>query len=180
MKKILLAIALFTAASMTVMAQNKNNKSFSDSTSNKMISKFKISIGLDEGIPVGHISKYSSFVMGASVQGEYLPLKELGITLSANYVYYLGKDGEDGLSMLPVMGGVNFYITPKVFLSGQVGAAWYINKGSEKDTYFTYAQGIGFMASKRISLLAKYEGINVGTSRTYSFAGLRVAYNFYK
>jgi len=180
MKKTILAIALFAATSMTVMAQNTNNKPLSDSTLYKMKGKFRLSIGMDEGIPVGTISKYSSFVMGGSVQGEYLPLKELGVTLSANYLYYLGKDGEAGLSMLPIMGGANFYITPRVFLSGQLGAAWHISNDSEKSTYFTYAQGIGYMASKRISLLAKYEGINVGPSKTYSFAGLRIAYNFYK
>lgn len=180
MKKTILSIVLFTVTAMTVMAQNTNNKTLSDSTLNNMKGKFRISIGMDEGIPVGQVSKYSSFVMAGSVQGEYLPLKELGITLNAGYVYYLGKDGEAGLSMLPVMGGANFYITPRIFLSGQLGVAWHISKDSEKDTYLSYAQGIGFMASKRISLLAKYQGINVGPSKTYSFAGLRVAYNFYK
>lgn len=184
MKKRLLTIFICAIFAMTAVAQNKSNH-LPDILKNDTIAyqtknDIRLSIGLDEGIPTADLSKYSSFVMGASLQGEYLVLKELGITLSANYLYFLGKDGGDGLSMLPALGGLNFYITPRVFLSGQLGASWYIGKDSDHDTYFTYAQGIGFQASKRISLLAKYEGINVGPSKTYSFAGLRVAYKFFK
>lgn len=182
MKKNLLIITLCSLFAISANAQNNidNNNSKKDSTAYQRKNEFRLNIGLDEGIPTAYISKYSSFVMGASLQGEYMALKELGVTLSANYLYFLGKDGGDGLSMLPALGGVNFYITPRVFLSGQLGASWYIGKESENKAYLTYAQGIGFQASKRVSLLAKYEGINVGPSKTYSFAGLRVAYRFFK
>ncbi len=184
MKKKLLTIFICAIITLTANAQNTTNTMFNtlkkDTTAYQLKDEFRISIGLDEGIPTAYISKYSSFAMGASLQGEYMALKELGITLSANYLYFLGKDGNEGLAMLPALGGVNFYITPRVFLSGQLGASWYLGKDSENKAYLTYAQGIGFQASKRISLLAKYEGINVGPSRTYSFAGLRVAYKFFK
>lgn len=182
MKKTLLAIILCSLLMTSVKAQNNTEKSNSkkDSAAYQIKNNFRLNIGLDEGIPTTFISKYSSFVMGASIQGEYMVLKELGVTLSANYLYFLGKDGNAGLSMLPALGGVNFYITPRVFLSGQLGASWYLGKDSENKAYFTYAQGIGFQASKRVSILAKYEGINVGPSKTYSFAGLRVAYKFFK
>jgi hypothetical protein len=184
MKKTLLTIFICALFVSTISAQNNTNLtnriSRKDSTAYQTKSEFRIDIGLDEGIPTTYISKYSSFVMGASIQGEYMVLKELGVTLSANYLYFLGKDGNAGLSMLPALGGVNFYITPRVFLSGQLGASWYLGKDSENKAYFTYAQGIGFQASKRVSILAKYEGINVGPSKTYSFAGLRVAYKFFK
>lgn len=178
MKKILLAITLLNLFMISANAQNNALKT--DTIPYQLKNEFRLSIGLDEGFPTTYVSKYSSFVMGASLQGEYMALQELGLTLSANYLYFLGKDGGDGLSMLPALGGINFYITPRVFLSGQLGASWYLGKDSDNKAYFTYAQGIGFQASKRISLLAKYEGINVGPSKNYSFAGLRIAYNFYK
>lgn len=166
---------------LSAVAQNKmKNHIKMDSTAYQQKNEFRLSIGLDEGVPTTYVSKFSSFVMGASLEAEYMALKELGVTVSANYLYFLGKAGDKGLSMLPAMGGVNFYITPRVFLSGQVGASWYLGKDSENTAYFTYAQGIGFQASKRISLLAKYEGINVGASKSYNFAGLRVAYKFFK
>lgn len=182
MKRTLLAFLLCGLSAISANAQYnvENNNPKKDTTAYQVKNKFRLSIGLDEGVPAAYISKYSSFVMGASLQGEYMALKELGVTLSANYLYFLGKDGGDGLSMLPALGGVNFYITPRVFLSGQLGASWYIGKDSENKAYLTYAQGIGFQAFRRVSLLAKYEGINVGPSRTYSFAGLRVAYRFFK
>lgn len=182
MKKTILTIitcAIF-AVSATAQTTTMTTSAKNDTTAYQQKNEFRISIGLDEGIPTAYVSKFSSFVMGASLQGEYMALRELGITLSANYLYYLGKNGGEGLSMLPAMAGVNYYITPKIFLSGQAGAAWYIGPDNDNSTYFSYAQGIGYQPSKRISLLAKYEGINIGPSKTYSFAGLRVAYKFYK
>ncbi|MCX2451944.1 hypothetical protein OQX61_11790 [Pedobacter sp. PLR] len=179
MKKTLLTILACAVLSLSITAQTITTIK-KDTTAYQKKNEFRISVGLDEGIPTAYVSKFSSFVMGASLQGEYMVLKELGVTLSANYLYFLGKDGGDGLSMLPALAGVNYYITPKIFLSGQLGASWYIGKDSDHSTYFTYAQGIGFQPSKRISILAKYEGINVGPSKNYSFAGLRVAYKFYK
>lgn len=182
MKKTILTILTFSVFVLSTKAQTSSTTSIKkDTTTYQKKNEFSISIGLDEGIPTAYVSKFSSFVMGASLQGEYMALRELGVTLSANYLYFLGKDGGEGLSMLPAMAGVNYYLTPKIFLSGQLGASWYVGKeSSNSDTYFTYAQGIGFQPSKRISILAKYEGINVGPSKTYSFAGLRVAYKFYK
>lgn len=184
MKKRLLTIIICTFFALTTNAQSNstqmNNIPKKDTTAYQLKNEFRLTIGLDEGIPTSYVSKYSSFVAGASLQGEYMVLKELGVILSANYLYFLGKAGDKGLSMIPALGGVNFYITPRVFLSGQLGASWYIGKESENKAYLTYAQGIGFQASKRVSLLAKYEGINVGPSKTYSFAGLRVAYRFFK
>lgn len=183
MKKTILTIFVCALSALSVNAQTTTTMATpvkKDTTAYQMKNEFRISIGLDEGIPTAYVSKFSSFVMGASLQGEYMALRELGVTLSANYLYYLGKNGGDGLSMLPAMAGVNYYITPKIFLSAQAGAAWYIGKDSDNSIYFTYVQGIGYQPSKRISLLAKYEGINVGPSKTYSFAGLRVAYKFYK
>lgn len=180
MKKILLAITLCAIFTLSATAQNKMNYTSKPDTTNQMKNRFGLSIGIDEGIPVGNVSKYSSFVMGASIQGEYHALKALGITLSANYLYFLGKDGGTGLSFIPVMGGINFYITPKIYLAGQLGPSFYVGKDSESKVYLTYAQGIGFRASNRISLLAKYEGVNVAASKTYSFAGLRIAYNLNK
>lgn len=182
MKKTILSILACAVFAISTNAQTTNNTSTikKDTTAYQKKNEFRISIGLDEGIPTAYVSKYSSFVMGASLQGEYMALKELGVTLSANYLYFLGKNGGDNLSMLPAMAGVNYYITPKIFISGQLGASWYLGKDSDNKTYLTYAQGIGFQPSKRISILAKYEGINVGPSKTYSFAGLRIAYKFYK
>lgn len=182
MKKTILTLLACTVLAISTNAQDTTPKTTlkKDTTAYQMKNEFRISLGIDEGIPTAHVSKFSSFVMGASLQGEYMLLKELGVTLSANYLYFLGKDGEDGLSMLPILGGLNYYITPKIFLSGQLGTSWYIGKNGDNSTYFSYAQGIGFQPSKRVSILAKYQGINVGPSKTYSFAGLRVAYKFYK
>lgn len=183
MKKGILIIIICAISTLSIKAQNQTNTINKtpnrDTTAYQIKNQFRLTVGLDEGIPTAYVSKFSTFAMGASLQGEYLVLKELGVTLSANYLYFLGKDGGSGLSLLPGLAGVNYYITPRIFLSGQLGAALYVGKDRENTAYFAYAQGIGYQVSKRINLLAKYEGVNVGPSKTYSFAGLRVAYKFF-
>jgi hypothetical protein len=182
MKSIILAIAVCAVFTLTVSAQNRTeaDKSTSKPDSIQTYKKLNFNIGLDEGIPVNYVSKYASFITGASVQAEYKVFKELGVTLSAGYLYFLAKDGEKGLSFIPVMAGLKYYFVPKFYLSGQLGASAYSGSDSDKTLYLTYAQGIGYKASKYIDILAKYQGINTQGSRTYSFAGLRIAYTFGK
>lgn len=179
MKRIILAISICALFAINANAQEKitdNTKAPADSTS----AKIRFSLGLEAGVPVTTVAKFSSFATGVSAQAEYLLLKELGITLNAGYLYFLAKDGETGLSFIPVMGGLRYYVIPKLYLSGQAGAAFYQGNKKSDGTYFTYVSGIGYKASRQIDLLLKYEGINIGTATNYSFAGLRIAYTFGK
>ena len=186
MKTILLAILIIATFTITVNAQT-NSSSNDDSTSInirqdsiKAVNKFKFSIGLEEGIPANRVSRYAAFVTGGSLQVGYTLVKNLDVTLNAGYIYFLATDGEKGLSFVPVMVGLKYSFLTKFYLSGQLGASAYMGSDSEKDLYLTYAQGIGFKASKQIDILAKFQGINVGPSKNYSFAGLRIAYTFGK
>lgn len=183
MKNILLTIAFSALIMFTAAAQDKTVTNDGTTETKKIIDPLSFSVGLDQGIPVGRVSKFSSYVAGASLQAEYLMLKELGITLNTGYLYYVAKDGEKGLPFLPVMGGVRFHITPKLYLSGQAGVSFYLgneNEGGSKSTYLTYAEGIGYQVLKRVDLLLKYEGVNVGAGKDYSFAGMRLAYRLNK
>jgi hypothetical protein len=186
MKTILLAIVIIAIFTVNVNAQNNtssNNvpgKMIPDVDTVKAINKFKFSIGLEEGIPANRVSRYAAFVTGGSLQVGYTLVRNLDLTLNAGYIYFLATDGEKGLSFVPVMAGVRYNFLPKFYLSGQLGASAYTGSDSEKDLYLTYAQGIGFKASKQIDILAKFQGINVGPSKNYSFAGLRIAYTFGK
>lgn len=176
MKTSLLVLAFMTSFIMRINAQNNNKVSISDSV--QAAKKLRFNVALEEGFPVNYVSKYASFVTGASVQAEYKAFKELRISLSAGYRYFLAKDGNEGLSFIPVMAGLKYYFVPKFYLSGQLGASAFVGKESNKTFYLTYAQGIGYKISDRIDILAKYEGINTAPERTYSFAGLRIAYTF--
>jgi hypothetical protein len=184
MKTILLAILTIAIFTIHVNAQNNtpsNNgsaKMMADTV--KTNSKFKFSIGLEEGIPANQVSRYAAFVTGGSLQVGYTLVRNLDVTLNAGYIYFLATDGEKGLSFVPVMAGLRYSFLPKFYLSGQLGSSVYTGSDSEKDLYLTYAQGIGFKASKQIDILAKFQGVNVGPSKNYSFAGLRIAYTFGK
>lgn len=180
MKTIILAMAISAIFTMAVNAQNNSqiSKNGIVPDTGKVKSKLKFNLGLEEGIPVGYVSRYSSFVTGGSVQGAYTIVRDLDITLNAGYLYFLAKNGEKGLSFVPVMAGLKFSFLPKFYLSGQLGASAYVGNESDKELYLTYAQGIGYKVSKYIDVLAKYEGINTAVERNYSFAGLRIAYTF--
>lgn len=172
----LLAFMIFFTIKSNAQKKAQNNKITSNPDSVKTHKKLSFNIGLDEGVPVNYVSKYSSFVTGGSIQTEYQILKDLEITLGAGYRYFLAKDGNQGLSFIPVMAGLKYSFITKFYLSGQVGTSAAIGKDAAKTQYFTYAQGVGYKISNHIDALVKYEGINTAAERTYSFTGLRIAY----
>ena len=181
MKRIILTILICAMLIIKLNAQDKiNNNVNQTNTTDTVSKKLSFSIGLEAGIPAKTVAQYSSFIAGASVQAEYLVLKELGVTLNAGYLYFLAKNGETGLSFIPVMGGLRYQVAQKFYLSGQAGTSFYQGNKKNNSTYFTYAAGIGYKASREIDLLAKYEGINVAPSINYSFAAVRIAYTFGK
>lgn len=181
MKRIILTVLICATLTIKLNAQNRiNNNTNQITTADTAGKKLSFSLGLEAGIPAKTVAKYASFITGGSLQAEYLILKDLGITLNAGYLYFLAKSGETGLSFIPVMGGLRYYIVPKFYLSGQAGTSFYQGNKKNDGTYFTYAAGLGYKASKEIDLLAKYEGINIAPSTNYSFAALRIAYTFGK
>lgn len=182
MKTSLYALAFIIFFTIKLNAQNKAQigKMTANPDSVKTYKKLSFNIGLDEGIPVNYVAKYSSFVTGGSVQAGYEVLKELNATLSVGYRYFVAKNGNTGLSFIPVMAGLKYHFVPRFYLSGQLGSAVTVGKDTSKALYFIYNQGIGYVVSDHIDILLKYEGINTGVERTYSFAGLRIAYTFGK
>lgn len=176
MKKIYLAITIFAISILTANAQEQE----------KVKKRITYSFGGDIGIPTGYVSTYSSLVAGASLQAEYPVIKSAGITASVGYLDFIAKRGGKGVSFIPALLGAKYYLTPKIYASGQAGLSFYGgrdhgdgNGGGSGEKYFTYVPGIGFRTSKHFDLLLKYEAVYIASSaRTYSSAGLRISYNF--
>lgn len=139
------------------------------------ISRF--SIGLEAGLPVGVNGKPYSSILGGSLQYEYMPANDFGITLSGGYLNYTFKSSYGGgsIGFVPLLAGVKYYFTPGIFFHGQLGAAIGTSRG--QGTNFAYAPGIGFVITPQIDAELKYMGISNSVG-TIGDAGVRIAYNF--
>ena len=133
MKKIILVMAI---AAFTISTNGQDTSMVSphmyasgNSYSNKT---FIGSIGVEPSIPFGHFKRYSGFGFGGSLQGE-LKLKKVGITLNVGYIDYFGKTVDtvkySDFKYWPVMAGLKFYLSDKVYIHPQAGAgfgsSWY-------------------------------------------------------
>ncbi|MEO6327705.1 MAG: outer membrane beta-barrel protein [Ginsengibacter sp.] len=172
MKKLLSVIAVTLIAAGSLHAQDKT-------VSSKPVS---FSIGLDAGVPIGIAGDVYSFIIGGSLQGEYMAASDLGITLSAGYKSWsVKKDlqttvGSNNFSFIPVLAGIKYYFTPVVYGSGQLGVTFSTESGGGSS--FTYAPGVGFKVSKNVDVLAKYTGLSPKGGGSLNEVGVRLAYNF--
>lgn len=134
------------------------------------------SLGIEPSFPVGYFGDISSFGIGASAQAEFKPSNSYGLTLGAGYINYTYKANAGGGSggFIPLLAGVKYGFSPKVYGHAQLGASFPARGGT---TNFTYSPGIGFQLSKEIDALIKYTGMSAA-NYTYGSLGLRLAYNF--
>ena len=157
-----------------------------DSKSDKPL---KFSVGVEAGLPLGDFKEYAKFGIGGSVQGEYAVMESLGLTLNAGFLSFGGKTVDLGglgsfkygsTTLIPVLAGAKYYFTEKVYGHAQLGVSFlsYKEDGeTSSSSAFTYAPGIGVMATENIDILLKYQAATKNGS-SLSFLGLRVAYTF--
>jgi hypothetical protein len=172
MKKMILTAAI------AVIAFSANAQ---DKASDKPL---KFSVGVEAGLPLGDLKEGSSFGIGGSAMAEYAAAENLGLTLGAGYLTFLGKtvEGEKGpsLNLIPVLVGAKYYFSPKFYGHAQLGMTFASVKieglGSANTSAFTYAPTIGVLPTENIDISLKYQAYSKGG--TTSFIGLRAAYTF--
>ena len=178
MKKIILAFSLLGVISATTVTAQK--KSIANATT--------FSIGVEGSLPVGDFNDAGyNFGIGGSAQVDHKIASNAAITLNAGYLNYANKSSviDYHFSVIPVLAGVKYWFSPKVYGSAQLGAAFNSvkvsnsNSGSSTSTGFAYSPGIGFNISNSVDLLVKYFGNSVNGG-TFSSVGARLAYNFGK
>ena len=177
MKKLLLAVAVITISAATVNAQKSS-----------MANSTNFSIGLEGSVPSGtfHSLGYN-FGIGGSAQVDHKISSDAAITFYAGYINYSNKSSTPKyhFSVIPVLGGVKYWFSPKVYGSAQLGAAFNSAKVSNSNsaaatsTGFAYSPGIGFNITNGLDLLVKYFGNSV-SGGTFSSFGARLAYTFSK
>lgn len=164
MKKLLLMLVVVVTATTYVQAQDK---------------PVTFSIGAEGLLPVGDFNNTNNFGIGGTLQAEYKPADDLGLTLNSGYITFAGKNVGNfeygSFAVIPVLGGVKYYFSPKVYGHGQLGVAFGTDKGD--GSLFAYSPGIGFMLSQNVDVEAKYLGLSKNSS-TAGSVGVRLAYNF--
>lgn len=154
---------------------------FSYAQETKTVKPVVLSIGAELASPVGDLDNSSDFGIGGSLQAEFMVKSNLGITVNAGYINYLGKKYDTpigsvkaaSISQIPLLAGVRYYLIKDIYVSGQLGASIF---NRDIGTAFTYAPGIGARASI-FDLTLKYMGSNKNDA-SLSNVSLRVAVSF--
>lgn len=192
MKKLILSLAVISAS---FIAQSQTNK-----PSAKTSTPFRFSIGVETAVPVGKFGDAYSFGIGGSAMGIYQVDTDLGLTLNAGFIHYLGKDysfsvnspipgappsvttvKDQSLTVIPIMAGIRYNFTPMFYGSAQLGAGIFTKDkdiaNSKSSSTFAYAPGIGYKFTDNFDAELKYQGYSKN-SITNSSIGLRLAYTF--
>ncbi len=158
-------------------------------------------IGVEAAFPIGNFinSSYNkfndiyAFGIGGNVQGKYRAAGSIGITVNVGFMTYSPKsfNGIKGYSLgvIPILAGIEYDFTPKLFGTGQLGYSIYTGElVSDLDADmggFSYAPGIGYRFSDHFNAALKYQGTavtlkysNTEESGNISQIGIRVAYVF--
>lgn len=171
MKKIMLFFAAITITAATVNAQMGTS----------------FSLGLEAAVPMGDFNKLGyKFGFGGSLQVDHKVASDMALTLNAGYITHNNKTTTPSVrfNVIPVLAGVKYWFSPKVYGSAQLGAAFNSAKvnnqtGNSTSTGFAYSPGVGFNISNNIDLLVKYFGNSVNGG-SFSSIGARLAYTFGK
>jgi hypothetical protein len=166
MKKGLLIFTVLTFCFCIAKGQDKN-----------ILKANSFSIGAEFAYPVGLFGEVYSSAIGASVQGNFAVTKNAALTLNIGYLSYFLKNTYGGGSegFIPVLGGVQFNISPAIFGAVQLGLTFSTISGG--GSAFTYSPGVGYNISRKINALLKYTG-KVKSAIASNAIGLRVAYTF--
>jgi hypothetical protein len=168
MKKFFL-FGLVIIISVSVFCQ-RDNHSFSE-----------LSIGLDGSMPVGKFSSSNGFGFGFDGKFGFNFNGTIAATLQTGYISFAAKSaGKIGspelIGFVPIKMGLR-YRFPESFLYIEPQAGTIISDDNSVGNGFTYAINLGYQGNSRLDLSLFYEAIS--TEGTLSFAGLRVAFNFY-
>ncbi|MCQ6961348.1 hypothetical protein [Mucilaginibacter aquariorum] len=192
--KIATMVLAFAGLSFAAKAQTTTT-----STSTTTKSGIRYSIGVDAGIPVGDFKDAYKWNLGGSVQADIPVASQLFVTVNAGFNNVFGKKDltvagvtadVPNIQLLPVKAGLKYFVIPNLYVQGEAGAAFLLNKdksGYDKSTAFVYAPQIGvqFPVSANGNFIdagVRYEATTKYTSGVdnskVSFLGVRVAYGF--
>lgn len=139
--------------------------------------KFSGIVSIEAGKPTGLFHYTYHFSGGAHAGAKYILTEKIAFTATAGYYKFFMPNGGEGLSYIPVLGGVEYHFIPKAFVAAEGGGAW-----------ATYSRGlvlacavpaVGYYLTDHLSAAMNYTGL----AQYGLFVGgmnLRLTYSFYK
>jgi hypothetical protein len=194
--KISTLVLAFAGFALGAKAQTTTTSTTSSKTSTGP-NGIVLSVGVDAGIPTGNLNNSYNWNIGGSVQAD-IPVipHQLFVTVNAGYNSIQGKNNIGGtgldatnIQLLPVKAGLKFFPISHVYIQGEAGAAFLLNKSDlndDKSTAFVYAPQVGVQfplgGKSYIDAGVRYEATTKFNSAIddskVNFIGLRVAYAF--
>lgn len=129
MKRLIIgAVALFTIsqalAQETVTAKNSWLKA-----------------GLSASVPVGDLSKFTSFAAGLELSGQFMATKNLGLGVASGYTHYFAKNNASDFGTIPLGLLVRYYPQASGFFAGtDVGYSFLTNTSGESGGFYVKPQ----------------------------------------
>jgi len=172
MKKIIFALVVFTLTGYVAISQDTTRR-FSNNP-------LKLSFGLDGGAPLGDNSKLYSFIIGGDLQAEFGITQNFKVTASAGVDVFVNKGGlVETIYYAPMLGGLRFYFTDKIYISEQAGYSLALTKDLEG--VFTNVAGLGYRFTKSSDLLLGYKSLFAKKGgKDLNIFTIRLAYVFGK
>lgn len=106
MKKYILILAAL-AGSVSLFAQGTRNEVTSRNS--------WLKLGANVGAPVGDLSDFSSFVLGADLKGQIMTTNHVGAGITTGYNHFFGKDGFKDFGTIPLGAFIRYYPSAEGF-----------------------------------------------------------------
>lgn len=174
MKKIILSLIFFVTTASFINAQDK------------VVPPSKpthLSFGFNFGGPLSKTtSALYEFVLGGDLQLAYDLANKINLLVSGGFDVWHGKKAKNS-NYIPVLGGVRFYLSDKIFISEQAGYSIGVSKDPITNIKikgaFTDVAGLGLKIGPNSDVLLSYKGLFPSGVKVNAI-DLRVAYNFGK
>ncbi|AOZ98236.1 MULTISPECIES: hypothetical protein [Flavobacterium] len=114
-------------------------------------------LGAHVGLPTGDMKDISSVNLGADLAYTWSVAEGLDAGITTGYTTYLGKDGWDDASFIPVAATAQFTLTNNWFIGADLGYGIGVNDGNEGA--FMYQPKFGYQMEKA-GLYVAYKGFS--------------------
>jgi len=122
------------------------------------VANAQFKVGVNGGIPVGDIKDGVSAVLGADVAYTFNLADKFDAGFTTGYLAYLGKDGADTTSFIPVAATAQFSFTENFFIGADLGYGLPLEEGVDGGLF--YQPKLGYIISK-VEIYAAYKGISL-------------------
>lgn len=150
-------------------------------------SKFRFGIGIDGLLPVGNFTNTVNFGLAITPRLQYNVDNKFALTFTSGFYHFFtkkifitegfgaGSSIENDLDIVPVKAGLKYFVLPRIYVAGEVGAGFEVEDGGGPADLI-WSPSLGY-ASKNWDIGLRYENFR-GPYSSAGMFGICVAYGF--